>query len=156
MPDCSLSPLLLTIRVIDRPSLPAVRGPYQSRLAPIWALRLPVRRFVSRHLPLSLYLPHALKTPINAHSPDMARTCCPQYTIRLSASTFRPGKHLRRTLTKFNRYILTGSEVRSAGTWVFSPFACKVKIEKAEATTSQASSPHPGLPAREGQVQQAV
>jgi hypothetical protein len=50
-------------------------------------------------------------------SPDMARTCCPQYTIRLEAEAFqKPGKRQRRTLSRFNRLILTGSQDFGAGT----------------------------------------
>jgi len=40
-------------------------------------------------------------------SPDMARTCCPQYTIRLDAEGFKPTKKHRQVVNRFNRY-LTG------------------------------------------------
>jgi len=35
------------------------------------------------------------------YKPDMARTCCPQYTIRQEATAFRPSKGQRRDLRRF-------------------------------------------------------
>lgn len=67
----------------------------------------------------SVFLLAHLLTPrgssLALRSPDMARTCCPQYTIRLDESQFRPGKQLRRVLARFNRYVLTGSDVLGGG-----------------------------------------
>ena len=38
----------------------------------------------------------------------MARTCCPLYTIRLDAKTFKPGKKHRQVMNRFNRFLSTG------------------------------------------------
>lgn len=38
----------------------------------------------------------------------MARTCCPQYTIRLDTSSFKPNRHQRSALNRWNRYLETG------------------------------------------------
>ncbi|KAG1205500.1 hypothetical protein G6F35_011595 [Rhizopus arrhizus] len=43
------------------------------------------------------------------YKPDMERTCCPQYTIRLKAKEFKLTKGQKKILSKFNRYI--------QGTW---------------------------------------
>lgn len=42
-------------------------------------------------------------------SPDMANTCCPQYTIRLDARSFKPNKKHRQVINRWNRYLSTGS-----------------------------------------------
>lgn len=41
-------------------------------------------------------------------SPNMARTCCPQYTIRLESLEYKPNKKHRQVINRFNRYLLTG------------------------------------------------
>ncbi|RCH93356.1 Arginyl-tRNA--protein transferase 1 [Rhizopus azygosporus] len=43
------------------------------------------------------------------YKPDMERTCCPQYTIRLHAMDYKLTKGQKKVLNKFNRYI--------QGTW---------------------------------------
>jgi hypothetical protein len=40
----------------------------------------------------------------------MARTCCPQYTIRLDSLTFKPNKKHRQVMNRFNRYLETGEK----------------------------------------------
>lgn len=40
----------------------------------------------------------------------MARTCCPQYTIRLDARTFKPDRKHRAVINRFNRFLETGSK----------------------------------------------
>jgi len=40
----------------------------------------------------------------------MARTCCPQYTIRLDAKAFKPGKKHRQAMNRFNRFLSTGCQ----------------------------------------------
>ena len=44
------------------------------------------------------------------YSPNMARTCCPQYTIRLESLEYKPNKKHRQVINRFNRYILTGEK----------------------------------------------
>ncbi|ORZ15853.1 arginine-tRNA-protein transferase [Absidia repens] len=39
------------------------------------------------------------------YKPDLRRSCCPQYTIRLDATEFKTTKSQRKILHKFNRYI---------------------------------------------------
>lgn len=43
-------------------------------------------------------------------SPDMARTCCPQYTIRLESLDFKANKKHRQVINRFNRYLATGQK----------------------------------------------
>lgn len=45
----------------------------------------------------------------------MARTCCPQYTIRLEAAAFKPTKKQKRCLNRFDRLMLTGAEAWGSG-----------------------------------------
>lgn len=40
----------------------------------------------------------------------MARTCCPQYTIRLDALAFKPNKKHRQVINRWNRYLATGEK----------------------------------------------
>lgn len=40
----------------------------------------------------------------------MARTCCPQYTIRLDSTQFKPDKKHRQVINRFNRYLTTGEK----------------------------------------------
>jgi hypothetical protein len=35
----------------------------------------------------------------------MARTCCPQYTIRLDAQAYKPSKRHRQVVNRFNRFL---------------------------------------------------
>ncbi|KAH8914788.1 hypothetical protein BT69DRAFT_993038 [Atractiella rhizophila] len=37
------------------------------------------------------------------YHPDMDRTCCPQYAIRLLVEDFKPSKSMRRVINRFNR-----------------------------------------------------
>jgi len=38
----------------------------------------------------------------------MGRTCCPQYTIRLHAAEFKPSRHQRSAVNRWNRFLSTG------------------------------------------------
>ncbi|EMC96642.1 hypothetical protein BAUCODRAFT_122625 [Baudoinia panamericana UAMH 10762] len=38
--------------------------------------------------------------------PDVARSCCPHYTIRLPASEFKPSRDQRQALNRWNRFVL--------------------------------------------------
>ena len=40
----------------------------------------------------------------------MAKTCCPQYTIRLDSTQFKPDKKHRQVMNRFNRYLSTGEK----------------------------------------------
>ncbi|KAG2013767.1 arginine-tRNA-protein transferase 1 [Coprinopsis cinerea AmutBmut pab1-1] len=42
------------------------------------------------------------------YKPDLRRSCCPQYTIKLDALQFKPGRSQRKLLHRWNRYILHG------------------------------------------------
>ncbi|KAF9646768.1 hypothetical protein BDM02DRAFT_3099355 [Thelephora ganbajun] len=42
------------------------------------------------------------------YKPDMKRTCCPQYTIKLDALKFRPSASQRKLLNRWNRFVLHG------------------------------------------------
>lgn len=43
------------------------------------------------------------------YKPDLPRSCCPHYTIRLEAAAFKPKKSQRQAVNQWNRYVL-GSE----------------------------------------------
>ena len=40
----------------------------------------------------------------------MARTCCPQYSIRLESLEYKPNKKHRQVINRFNRFLLTGEK----------------------------------------------
>ncbi|KAK9482310.1 arginine-tRNA-protein transferase [Lipomyces starkeyi] len=40
------------------------------------------------------------------YKPDLLNSCCPQYTIRLKASDFRPSKEHRQAINRFNRFVV--------------------------------------------------
>ncbi|WWD00610.1 hypothetical protein V866_007545 [Kwoniella sp. B9012] len=44
------------------------------------------------------------------YHPDMARTCCPQYTIRLNSTNFKGNKKHRQVTNRFNRFLETGQK----------------------------------------------
>ncbi|KAK6903712.1 hypothetical protein I203_107217 [Kwoniella mangroviensis CBS 8507] len=44
------------------------------------------------------------------YHPDMARTCCPQYTIRLNSTNFKGNKKHRQVVNRFNRFLETGQK----------------------------------------------
>jgi arginyl-tRNA--protein-N-Asp/Glu arginylyltransferase len=41
---------------------------------------------------------------MTVYKPDMRRTCCPTYTIRLEADSFSPSKDQARVLHRMQRY----------------------------------------------------
>lgn len=47
---------------------------------------------------------------MHTDSPDMARTCCPQYTIRLDAKAFKPSKKHRQVMNRWNRFVSAGTK----------------------------------------------
>lgn len=44
------------------------------------------------------------------YKPDLRYSCCPQYTIRLDASAFKPSKSQRKLVNRWNRYVLHGKD----------------------------------------------
>jgi arginine-tRNA-protein transferase len=46
----------------------------------------------------------------------MARTCCPQYTIRLDSTQFKPNKKHRQVMNRFNRFLETGEKPGESST----------------------------------------
>ncbi len=40
------------------------------------------------------------------YKPDLTRSCCPHYTIRLDAEDFKASKNQRRAINRWNRYVL--------------------------------------------------
>lgn len=46
------------------------------------------------------------------YKPDLTRSCCPQYTIRLEAGQLKASKSQRQAMNRFNRYVL-GTEFTS-------------------------------------------
>jgi len=47
----------------------------------------------------------------DCYKPDMPRTCCPQYPIRLSATEFVPSRSQRQLVNRWNRYVQSGDAV---------------------------------------------
>lgn len=45
------------------------------------------------------------RSGVFVYKPDLAKSCCPQYTIRLRVEEFRPGKEHRQGLNRFNRFV---------------------------------------------------
>ncbi|KAJ7179881.1 arginine-tRNA-protein transferase [Mycena crocata] len=44
------------------------------------------------------------------YKPDLKRSCCPSYTIRLDANEFKPSKSQRKLINRWNRFILLGKQ----------------------------------------------
>ncbi|KIO18649.1 hypothetical protein M407DRAFT_149326 [Tulasnella calospora MUT 4182] len=44
------------------------------------------------------------------YKPDLSRSCCPQYTIRLDVRQFKPSRSQRKVIYRFNRFILGDGE----------------------------------------------
>ncbi|PFH51424.1 hypothetical protein AMATHDRAFT_59176 [Amanita thiersii Skay4041] len=42
------------------------------------------------------------------YKPELRYSCCPQYTIRLHATEFKPSKSQRKLINRWNRYVLQG------------------------------------------------
>ncbi|KAL0949701.1 hypothetical protein HGRIS_009738 [Hohenbuehelia grisea] len=42
------------------------------------------------------------------YKPDLKNSCCPQYTIKLDATKFKPTKRQRKVLSRWNRFIVEG------------------------------------------------
>ncbi|KAI9357831.1 arginine-tRNA-protein transferase [Pilaira anomala] len=49
------------------------------------------------------------------YKPDLEKSCCPQYTIRLNATQFSITKSQKKVLNKFNRYVKGDFKETSAG-----------------------------------------
>ncbi|KAK7695493.1 hypothetical protein QCA50_000129 [Cerrena zonata] len=81
------------------------------------------------------------------YKPDMKRSCCPQYTIRLDALEFKPSKSQRKLINRFNRFIFHGDEKEpSTGSGnkkqakKEAPFALTVDLHASESRTIQDGS----------------
>lgn len=85
----------------------------------------------------------------------MARTCCPQYTIRLEASRFVATKKQKRALNNFNRLLLTGAETWGSGRWVAFVRCLWAELSRADHLLQATRACLTGK-ARQGQVQRAV
>ncbi|KZT66010.1 hypothetical protein DAEQUDRAFT_730775 [Daedalea quercina L-15889] len=48
------------------------------------------------------------------YKPDLGKSCCPQYTIRLDAKQFKPSKSQRKLLNRWNRFVLHGDHSEDA------------------------------------------
>ena len=48
------------------------------------------------------------------YKPDLTRSCCPHYTIRLDASSFKPTRDQRKALHRLNRYVIGPEYSRKA------------------------------------------
>ncbi|KAF9568968.1 hypothetical protein CPC08DRAFT_757172 [Agrocybe pediades] len=42
------------------------------------------------------------------YKPDLKRSCCPQYTIKLDAAAFKPSRSQRQLMNRWNRFVLNG------------------------------------------------
>ncbi|GLB33700.1 putative ATE1 [Lyophyllum shimeji] len=42
------------------------------------------------------------------YKPDLKRSCCPQYTIRLDALAFNPSRSQRKLVNRWNRFVIAG------------------------------------------------
>ncbi|GAA5982247.1 hypothetical protein JCM11641_006238 [Rhodosporidiobolus odoratus] len=49
------------------------------------------------------------------YKPDMGRTCCPQYTIYLTAQDFKPSKSQRQIMQRFNAFVQDGEREGQKG-----------------------------------------
>ncbi|KAF9452509.1 hypothetical protein P691DRAFT_721999 [Macrolepiota fuliginosa MF-IS2] len=49
------------------------------------------------------------------YKPDLRISCCPQYTIRLNASEYKPSKRHRKIISRWSRYVLKGKEGEMMG-----------------------------------------
>jgi arginine-tRNA-protein transferase len=47
------------------------------------------------------------------YRPDLANSCCPQYTIRLHADEFKPSKEAKKVIKNFNKHISNNSNVNT-------------------------------------------
>ncbi|KAG8218768.1 arginine-tRNA-protein transferase [Butyriboletus roseoflavus] len=45
------------------------------------------------------------------YAPDLRRSCCPQYTIKLDALAFKPSRSQRKLLNRWNRFVQDGGNV---------------------------------------------
>ncbi|EKG17935.1 Arginine-tRNA-protein transferase [Macrophomina phaseolina MS6] len=48
------------------------------------------------------------------YKPDVRRACCPHYTIRLPAASFKPTRDQRQAVNRWNRYVLGDSYMNDA------------------------------------------
>ncbi|KAF8812341.1 hypothetical protein BYT27DRAFT_6414503 [Phlegmacium glaucopus] len=44
------------------------------------------------------------------YKPNLKASCCPQYTIKLDATAFKPSRSQRQILSRWNRFILHGGQ----------------------------------------------
>ncbi|GAO47949.1 hypothetical protein G7K_2144-t1 [Saitoella complicata NRRL Y-17804] len=80
------------------------------------------------------------------YKPDLRASCCPQYTIRLDPTKFKPNKDQRRALNKFNRFIL-GDETYDAALKHLTRKEAEVKSKTAK---EQPSQPNPSPKSKPG------
>lgn len=72
-------------------------------------------------------------------SPDNSRSCCPQFTIRLAVSDFKPSKKHRQVVNRWNRYLSTGTKPGDkAALAQDEPMSGSVRRDKGKAKASAA------------------
>ncbi|KAF9452451.1 hypothetical protein P691DRAFT_828461 [Macrolepiota fuliginosa MF-IS2] len=50
------------------------------------------------------------RSGIWCYKPDLRISCCPQYTVKLDASVYKPSKSQRKIINRWSRYVLKGKE----------------------------------------------
>ncbi|RPD67049.1 hypothetical protein L226DRAFT_529443 [Lentinus tigrinus ALCF2SS1-7] len=50
------------------------------------------------------------RSGVYCYKPDLRRSCCPQYTIKLDALAFKPSKSQRKLVNRWNRFVIHGDQ----------------------------------------------
>ncbi|RDX53977.1 hypothetical protein OH76DRAFT_1342417 [Lentinus brumalis] len=50
------------------------------------------------------------RSGVYCYKPDLRRSCCPQYTIKLDALAFKPSKSQRKLVNRWNRFVTYGDQ----------------------------------------------
>ncbi|KAH7920811.1 hypothetical protein BV22DRAFT_1020525 [Leucogyrophana mollusca] len=66
------------------------------------------------------------------YAPDLRRSCCPQYTIKLDANEFKPSRSQRKLVNRWNRYVFQQKNPKPSSKSSSSTFTLSTSIHAAE------------------------
>ncbi|KAG1907323.1 arginine-tRNA-protein transferase [Suillus fuscotomentosus] len=79
------------------------------------------------------------------YAPDLRRSCCPQYTIRLDAIAFKPSRSQRKIINRWNHFVMQGHKSEASNLLLLQGISSSPKLPKSEGNASKRDPPNLSL-----------
>ncbi|KAG1806931.1 arginine-tRNA-protein transferase [Suillus plorans] len=76
------------------------------------------------------------------YAPDLRRSCCPQYTIRLDAIAFKPSRSQRKIINRWNHFVMQGHKSEASNFLLLQGISSPPKPPKSEGNASKRDPPN--------------